>query len=325
MDPIESKKTTYPQSDSRNSRAKQQQPQTQLQHHNRFKTETNQNQDKPQNNTDPDTLGMPPTPPDKPYSAPLPDYSKRNNTNIYLLICVLVGLVCMFVFSERKDKPAAPATLARTSTATKVQTTPTTPASPATPVAQEKPIADEKPIAQEKPATQETPVAQDTPIAFTAPQTPVVEEEKNYVDLGVSVYWSVKNYKSTPSNPYGQHLTFKQIKAASTTLFTDDYGEGWRLPTRAEIEELLEKCDWHWTKNGVTVTGPNHNTIFLPATGYLYEKNLGHRNEQCAYWTSTKCTYNGLFGFFMNNEYYYDFRSYAGTTFKLFARPVLDK
>ena len=48
-------------------------------------------------------------------------------------------------------------------------------------------------------------------------------------------------------------------------------GEPWRIPTDAEICELIDKCDWHWTQlndvNGYTVTGPNGNSIFLPAAG----------------------------------------------------------
>ena len=51
------------------------------------------------------------------------------------------------------------------------------------------------------------------------------------------------------------------------------YGDGWRTPALAELRELKDKCTWKWTEvNGVkgqTVTGPNGNSIFLPAAGLM--------------------------------------------------------
>ena len=50
------------------------------------------------------------------------------------------------------------------------------------------------------------------------------------------------------------------------------WGGSWCIPSRDQIEELCKKCSWSWgTQNGVNgmlVTGPNGNTIFLPAAGY---------------------------------------------------------
>ena len=49
------------------------------------------------------------------------------------------------------------------------------------------------------------------------------------------------------------------------------WGGTWRMPTRAEQDELRENCTWQWiTQDGVSgykVTGPNGNSIFLPAAG----------------------------------------------------------
>ena len=51
------------------------------------------------------------------------------------------------------------------------------------------------------------------------------------------------------------------------------WGGSWRMPTKKEQDELHYKCTWTWTKqngvNGYRVTGPNGNSIFLPAAGYL--------------------------------------------------------
>ena len=50
-----------------------------------------------------------------------------------------------------------------------------------------------------------------------------------------------------------------------------NWGDSWRMPTDAEWTELRCNCSWDWTtQNGVKgrlVTGPNGNSIFLPATG----------------------------------------------------------
>jgi hypothetical protein len=51
-------------------------------------------------------------------------------------------------------------------------------------------------------------------------------------------------------------------------------GEKWRIPSRAEQDELRTKCTWEWTElngvNGYEVTGPSGKSIFLPAAGYRY-------------------------------------------------------
>ena len=52
-----------------------------------------------------------------------------------------------------------------------------------------------------------------------------------------------------------------------------NWGGAWCMPTRAEQDELRNKCSWTWTSqngvNGYKVKGPNGNTIFLPAAGYI--------------------------------------------------------
>lgn len=50
-----------------------------------------------------------------------------------------------------------------------------------------------------------------------------------------------------------------------------NWGGNWRMPTLAELDELLTKCSWEGTSmndhGGVLVTGPNGNSIFLPYEG----------------------------------------------------------
>lgn len=62
------------------------------------------------------------------------------------------------------------------------------------------------------------------------------------------------------------------------------------MPTKAELDELLNNCTWTWTTqngvNGYKVTGPNGNSIFLPITGVMYGGNLRH-DVSGFYWSSS--------------------------------------
>ncbi len=62
---------------------------------------------------------------------------------------------------------------------------------------------------------------------------------------------------------------------------------GSRSPSRNDWEELIEKCRWFWENDGVRVTGPSGNSIFLPASGYW--TGMNRRNsvgKEGHYWTN---------------------------------------
>lgn len=84
---------------------------------------------------------------------------------------------------------------------------------------------------------------------------------------------------------------------------TANWGEGWKMPTKKDFEELKEHCTWEWITlgraKGCKVTSKiNGNYIFLPATGYLPKNySYSHPNglyKLTRYWASTpsKDTYN---------------------------------
>ena len=54
------------------------------------------------------------------------------------------------------------------------------------------------------------------------------------------------------------------------------WGGTWRIPTKKEINELINKCKTEWKLQddnfGLLITGPNGNSIFLPAGGCAYLK-----------------------------------------------------
>ena len=119
------------------------------------------------------------------------------------------------------------------------------------------------------------------------------------------------------------------ISGTSYDVARMKWGGGWRMPTRDEIKELYKKCSWEWTTvNGVggqKVTGPNGNSIFLPAAGYRNGTEVNYRGSYGVYWSGS-----------LNEDYSYDacglgfssgygnwgsyYRSYGHTV-----RPVTDK
>ena len=72
---------------------------------------------------------------------------------------------------------------------------------------------------------------------------------------------------------------------------TVNWGGTWRMPTDAEWTELRTECTWTWTTqngvNGRLVTGPNGNSIFLPAAGYRYNTGLNDAGSFGGFWSSS--------------------------------------
>ena len=63
----------------------------------------------------------------------------------------------------------------------------------------------------------------------------------------------------------------ESIAGTDRDAATVNLGSNYRTPTFEQIKELLDECKWKWTKQngvkGMKVTGPNGNSIFLPASG----------------------------------------------------------
>ena len=105
-------------------------------------------------------------------------------------------------------------------------------------------------------------------------------------------------------------------------------GKKWRMPTDEEQEELESKCTWTRTSQngaeGYKVTGPNGNSIFLPAAGYRYDSSLGNAGSYGYYWSAS--LYNShpnraryLYFYFGDHYTYYGHR-YNGYTVRAVAR-----
>ncbi|MBR5019896.1 MAG: leucine-rich repeat protein [Bacteroidales bacterium] len=104
------------------------------------------------------------------------------------------------------------------------------------------------------------------------------------VDLGLSVKWADMNLYAASSSKAGGYFTWDEIHNYSTN-------NGWRLPTKAEMAELLNSCTVsRTTENGVSGYSFTNNgaTIFLPDVGgYLDGSFYPFTSMGAFYWTST--------------------------------------
>lgn len=94
-------------------------------------------------------------------------------------------------------------------------------------------------------------------------------------------YVSNRLYRNLGSNIGGTEYDVAHVR----------WGGNWRMPTATEISELLNNCtSERTTLNGVIgrkFTGPNGNSIFLPAAGCV--NRYGKQNIETSgyYWSST--------------------------------------
>lgn len=138
-------------------------------------------------------------------------------------------------------------------------------------------------------------------------------QEHEYVDLGLSVKWATCNVGANSPEDYGQYFawgeTCPKVEYTSDNSVTyektmndiagnDEYdavranwGGEWRMPTKAEMQELIDNCIWTLTArngvNGYNVEGSNGNSIFLPAAGAFVWSALNYVGSSGFYWCST--------------------------------------
>lgn len=111
-------------------------------------------------------------------------------------------------------------------------------------------------------------------------------EGHEFVNLGLKsgTKWSTFNAEDSGSSliPWADAESY--VKSV--------WGDSWRLPSKADWEELMDpaNCFWSWDiqngMQGMLVKGSNGNSIFLPAAGYAAQGHVLQYNEYGAYWTS---------------------------------------
>ncbi len=140
----------------------------------------------------------------------------------------------------------------------------------------------------------------------------------DYVDLGLSVKWATCNLGANNATDYGNYYAwgetspkdlylesnyayYNSLNGTITNIGSDiagteydaatvNLGKDWRLPSKDEMQELINKCKWEKiVLNGVMgyyITGENGNTIFLPAGGRIVDIFNSDKGKELYYWTS---------------------------------------
>lgn len=115
-----------------------------------------------------------------------------------------------------------------------------------------------------------------------------IDLDNDLVDLGLSVKWARFNVGAEKENDFGGRFGYGDKTGVSNSIDLDQYASAdiyktendiansaWSgsvtLPSAADFEELFNSCKKEWTEvdgvAGYKLTGPNGNSIFLPAAG----------------------------------------------------------
>lgn len=109
-----------------------------------------------------------------------------------------------------------------------------------------------------------------------------------------SYLWSTYKYGNGTARDKYTTTDGLTTLAAADDAATAAAGDGWRLPTKEEFEELQTKCTWKWEiadgQAGYRVIAANGNTIFLPAAGFQYGERVFMSGENGYYLTNTRGT-----------------------------------
>lgn len=108
--------------------------------------------------------------------------------------------------------------------------------------------------------------------------------KQEFVDLGLPSGTLWANHNAHIGKKY--HFTYAEA--------IEHFGDC--MPNYDQYKELLNLCKWEWINlfggkvRGCKITGPNSNSIFLPASGGYFGTSLDHAG---GYYWSTRYYYNG--------------------------------
>ncbi len=157
------------------------------------------------------------------------------------------------------------------------------------------------------------------------------------VDLGLSVRWATVNLKADQPQDTGWYFVWGMSTYRSSSYSPSDcgtynmrigdiqgntsydaaarqWGSSWRLPTKEEWAEVVEKCqitaDTEWNMPCYRISGPNANSIFLPSADYYYTDSSGlvistpGKHNSGLYWSGTEVSKTNSYAFrwYVNSE-----------------------
>ena len=173
-----------------------------------------------------------------------------------------------------------------------------------------------------------------------------------YVDLGLpsGLKWATCNIGANSPEKYGFYLSWGETSpkdeyntSSTMGVYLPDissnpnydvaasrWGDTWRMPTKTEMKELIDMCDWESVRKdgvwGAKVTGPNGHCIFIPSAGHAYGPSIFFTDYGCYYWCSTPHeSSDNLFAYFLSYDLdygFYDGMDHSERTYGLPIRPV---
>ena len=135
-----------------------------------------------------------------------------------------------------------------------------------------------------------------------------------YVDLGLpsGTKWATMNVGASSETDYGNYYQYGKGAAQYATTSGDSnysgtedplyssadtavqvWGGQWHMPTKAQIQELIDNTTYKWVTNyknsgiGFKFTAKNGAVLFLPAAGIWYNGSLRNVGVNGYYWGSS--------------------------------------
>ena len=163
-----------------------------------------------------------------------------------------------------------------------------------------------------------------------------------YVDLGLSVKWATCNVGARSPEQAGLYFawgettgyTAEQVENGVRSFYLSQYeagpaasisgnltldqdaanvnlGGNWRMPTKAEFQELIDNCNVVWTNdyNGTGIKGRtftskvNGKSVFFPAAGRCYGSEVGLVGEDGRYWSASWESSSDAWGLSFNSYF----------------------
>ena len=133
-------------------------------------------------------------------------------------------------------------------------------------------------------------------------------------------YWNSNLTKYNQSD--GKTVLDPEDDAATQIM-----GEGWRMPTQSEFQELIDNTNKEWTTingvNGYKFTsikeGYQNNSIFIPAAGDGIDGSVGYVGSNGYVWSSSLYTSNPKYAWYL---YFYSDNCRMSNFYRYYGKPV---
>jgi len=130
--------------------------------------------------------------------------------------------------------------------------------------------------------------------------------------------WATCNVGASAPEQYGDYFAWGEAEpkdvynwstyhqGTSQDAATVNWGPEWRRPSLDQYQELFKNCSWQWMPmNGVygrLFTGPNGNSIFVPAAGFCSDDLIFSAGKECYSWLRTSYTSKSAYCMFFSKR-----------------------